>query len=164
MLAILCGGEDLGCIWADSVLSLSLKRQGWVQLVGLDSFLPLPPDAMGPDCLSPSVTDACKWTPFDSFVSEMFSVVNSTIIFTLSFYGPIGVRIVRLVVTAQLLLCFFISRSHTFFFEKRPTICFSKMLLTWQEFDLIFFWQVFDWLPKFWIIIIIYFFYFYVFL
>ena len=74
----------------------------------------------------------CKWNVFCCKQHNHFHSF---------FNGPISVRIVQLVVKAQLLLCLphlSISLSFCFSFEKRPTIC-SKMLLTWQEFDLIWF-------------------------
>ena len=94
--------------------------------------------------------------PFESFCKWNVFCCKQHNHFHSFFYGPIGVRIVQLVVKAQLLLCLphlSISLSFCFSFEKRPTIC-SKMLLTWQEFDLIwffillfFFWEErFTWL------------------
>ena len=79
--------------------------------------------------------------PFESFCKWNVFCCKKHNHFHSFFYGPIGVRIVQLVVKAQLLLCLphlSISLSFCFSFEKRPTIC-SKMLLTWQEFDLIWF-------------------------
>ena len=79
--------------------------------------------------------------PFESFCKWNVFCCKQHNHFHSFFYGPIGVRIVQLVVKAQLLLCLphlSISLSFCFSFEKRPTIC-SKMLLTWQEFDLIWF-------------------------
>ena len=79
--------------------------------------------------------------PFESFCKWNVFCCKQHNHFHSFFYGPIGVRIVQLVVKAQLLLCLphlSISLSFCFSLEKRPTIC-SKMLLTWQEFDLIWF-------------------------
>ena len=83
--------------------------------------------------------------PFESFCKWNVFCCKQHNHFHSFFYGPIGVRIVQLVVKAQLLLCLphlSISLSFCFSLEKRPTIC-SKMLLTWQEFDLIWFFLFF---------------------